>query len=146
MSENENRPQGEPDPVVPDAVDPAWAVNEPAPAVPAAAAAAAPAAPQTRFRDRMFGFRAVAAVTLAGVVVGGAGGVGLGFLMDDEKGSRDFMRGPMIQMVPPGTDGSFGYGAPGTDGNQLPPPGMEGQLPPGLPQDEDDDSGSGTNS
>jgi len=136
MSENENRPQGEPDPVAPAAVDPALAVNDPAPAVPAAA----PAAPRTRFRDRMFGFRAVAAVTLAGVVVGGAGGVGLGFLMDDDRGNRDFMRGPMIQMVPPGMDGQFQ--PPGTDGNQY-PPGMQGQLPPGLPQDDDD---SGTNS
>lgn len=94
-------------------------------------AAATPARP--RFFDRVVGMRAVAAVALASVLVGGAGGAALGALSngdDDHRNGR--FGGPMTNF----------QGPSGLDGNQLPPPGMQGQLPPGLPPSQDDESNS----
>jgi hypothetical protein len=81
----------------------------------------APAQPKPRFRDRVYGVRAIAAVAMAGLVIGGGAGLGVGALTGDDHGDRDRMRGPFQQqMMQPGM-----------------PPGMQGQLPPGSSSDSD---------
>jgi len=117
MSEDETNPQSVPPPDVPTSEAP-----------PAAAAAE----PRPRFRDRVFGLRAVAAVAVASVLIGGAGGAALGARSnghDDDRNGR--FGGPMTNF----------RGPSGMDGNQM-PPGMQGQLPPALPPSQDDGSDS----
>ena len=77
-----------------------------------------PAQPKPRFRDRVYGVRAVAAVAVAGLVIGGGAGLGVGALTGDDHGDRD--RGPFQQQMMPGM-----------------PPGVQGQLPPGSSSDSD---------
>jgi len=142
MSEHEPSPQ-DPTPGPPEGTsEPAAAAEEQTAAQPVVpptvpAEAGAPAAPaRRRWRDRVFGIRGVAAVALAGLVLGGSAGVGIGFLLDDEGHGRDGrFRGPGLyspdrdfQMLPPGV-----------------PPQWQGELPPGLPpSQEDDQDGSGS--
>ncbi|WP_344149762.1 hypothetical protein [Nocardioides koreensis] len=77
-------------------------------------------------RDRVLGWRGVAGVALASVILGGVGGAVLGAVSDAGDGSG--MRGG------PG-------GGPGNHGN--PPLGMPGQLPPSTaPQQGDGSAGS----
>lgn len=79
------------------------------------------AAPKTRFRDRVLGMRGVAAVAVAGLIIGGAGGAVLGAVTsgdDDRDGGR--------------FGGPGGFGGPGQFQQQL-PPGQPGQLPQGGP-------------
>lgn len=111
-----------------------------------------------RLRDRVLGWRGVAAVAAASLIMGGVGGVVLGHV----SASADDERGPGGRQFPgqgqmPG-DGQFpGQGQmPGQDdGQQGGPGGVPGgmQIPPGTaPQDDvqpDAPSGedsSGTNS
>ncbi len=101
------------------------------------------AKPKTRLRDRVLGIRGIAAVGLAGLVLGGLGGAAIGAAVDDDGGHH----GP----------GRFGSQFPGEDGRHGPdggfrPPGEPGQAPPSTAPDEEtqpdgstDNSGS-TNS
>ena len=149
MSEDDKTPAAEPPAHQPEApADPAEqptsqqpaateAGSWPAPVAPAAtvdgsSTVATPAKP--RFFDRVVGMRAVAAVALASVLVGGAGGAALGALSngDDDRNRNGRFGGPMSNF----------QGPSGMDGNQMPPPGMQGQLPPGLPPSQDDESNS----
>jgi hypothetical protein len=95
--------------------------------------------PGPRFRDRVLGIRAVAAVALASLVLGGLGGAVLGAV---SAGGEDRRGGP---------DG-FG-GQPGQHGQQAPPAGAPNGVPPGTSQQDEDvqpdssgDTTSGTNS
>ena len=133
----------------PEAVEPP--VNPaPTPAPPVASDPAPVAtAPAPRFRDRVLGIRGVAAVALAGLVIGGGGGFALGAVTD---GGDDRM-GP----------GRAGFGGPGQfqqfpgrpQGGQQGGPGQVfpgGQMPPGTAPQEDmqpdvrGESSGGTNS
>jgi hypothetical protein len=126
MNEDTNPEDAAPDQKAPEeTVAPAEAANlaDPVPM------ATTPAQPKPRFRDRVYGVRAVAAVAVAGLVIGGGAGLGVGALTGDDHGDRD--RGPFRQqMTQPGM-----------------PPGVQGQLPPGVqpqqiqPDGSSDDSG-----
>ena len=94
---------------------------------------AEPAPTKTRLRDRALGFRAVVAVTLAGVVLGGLGGTALGFALDGDQHDH-----------PARVGGRFG-GGPGPEGG-FAPPGVP-QGPPGTaPQEQTAPDGSGDTS
>jgi hypothetical protein len=126
MNEDTNPEVAAPDQQAPDeTVAPAESANlaEPVPME------TTPAQPKPRFRDRVYGVRAVAAVAVAGLVLGGGAGLGVGALTGDDHGDRE--RGPFQQqMMQPGM-----------------PPGGQGQLPPGVqpqqiqPDGSSDDSG-----
>ncbi len=75
------------------------------------------AAPPTRFVDRVLGMRAVLAVALAGVVIGGLGGVVLGATTNgSDGGSRGGPGG-----FPGGQRGGFLHQAPQQPFGQAPP-------------------------
>jgi hypothetical protein len=77
-----------------------------------------PTPPKQRLRDRVWSFRAVIAVALASVIVGGLGGAALANVSDHGDDGR-FGRGP----------GGFNRGGPGPGG----PPGMmDGQGRDGM--------------
>jgi hypothetical protein len=78
----------------------------------------APAVARPRFRDRVLGMRGVAAVAVAGLILGGAGGAVLGAAT---SGGEDHNFGP----------GRGGFGGPGQFQQQLPPQG-QGQPPQGF--------------
>jgi hypothetical protein len=112
--------------------------SEERPAEPAAEATEP--APRARFRDRMFGVRSVAAVTLASLVLGGLGGAAIAAVVDDDGPQH---RGPgQMQM----RDG----GRP-DHGTRMPPGGM---VPPATPPEDEaepetetpSDSGTAENS
>ncbi len=71
-----------------------------------------------RLRDRLWSFRAVIAVALASVIIGGLGGAALANV---SEGGNDGRRGP----------GGFGRGGPGGPGG---PPGMMNRGPHGRNQ------------
>ena len=118
----------------------------PPPAATAATAATATPADAdspTGLRHRVLGLRAVAAVALASLVLGGLGGAALGAVSDgadtDQRGpgGGQFVPGqPGQQDQLPGRGGQFQGGVPG---------GQQGGLPPGtVPQDDVvPDSGTG---
>ena len=90
---------------------PAQPVQPDQPAGPPAAYAPAP----PRLRDRVLGARAVAAVALASLLLGGLGGAGLGALSDGpDRGDGRF--GPGMGRFP------ADHGGPG----RRPPPGQDG--------------------
>jgi len=102
-----------------------------------------PTQTKTRLRDRVLGIRGIAAVGLAGLVLGGLGGAAIGVAVDDDG---DHGRPVRFGSQMPGGDGRHG-----PDGGFL-PPGGPGQAPPSTAPDEEiqpdgstDDSGS-TNS
>ena len=87
-------------------------------------------------RDRVLGWRGVAGVALASVILGGAGGAVLGAVSNggDSRGPGGFGGRGMVQnsqnQQPPN-------GLPGNQGGQQPPTGTPGQLPPSTaPQQE----------
>jgi hypothetical protein len=92
--------------------------------------AVAPAPVATlRLRDRVLGMRGVAAVALAGLIVGGGGGFALGAVTqgdDDRMGPGGGFGGPpgQFQQFPNGPQGGPGQGFPG------------GQMPPGTAPQE----------
>ncbi|GAB3772052.1 hypothetical protein FB382_002999 [Nocardioides ginsengisegetis] len=89
-------------------------------------AAAAP-----RLRDRVLGLRAVAAVSLASLILGGAGGAVLGAVSNGGESSG-----------PGGVRGQFQQGQPGQVPGQLPP----GTAPQqGVQPDTSGETTSGTN-
>ena len=127
MSEHDNTDPVEADPV------------EPVPVEPDPAVAHQPAAEaQPRWRDRLFRMRAVAAVAVAGVILGAAGGsITTALVSSDDHGHHDehFRMGqfgpPGVPAVPPG----------GRSGSRA----TEGGLPdPPVPPGTDDGTDGGT--
>lgn len=94
-------------------------LETPAPADPTSAPAAGPDAAgeqKVRFRDRVIGMRGVAAVALASLILGGAGGFALGAVSNGADGST----------------GPGGRGGPGGNFQQGQfPGGQQGQFPGG---------------
>lgn len=128
MSEHDDNQDPIPaaDPLDPAAVQPVEP-PEPVAVAPAAIGApvppAPPAEPKTRWRDRVFQMRAVAAVAVAGVILGAAGGAVTTALVSDHKGEgherpaigQNFGPGG-VPAVPP--DGRQGFpGMPGQQGD-----------------------------
>jgi hypothetical protein len=93
-------------------------------------------APKTRFWSRMLSMRAVAAVALAGLILGGAGGTVVGLVAGhDDHGRVDRERfGPVLQFQPDqqgqSDQGQQGQGFPGQ------PPGLPDQVPPSTPPED----------
>jgi len=90
--------------------------------------------PKTPFWSRVLSMRAVAAVALAGLILGGAGGtaVGLAAGHDDDRGRVDRDRfGPVLQLQP--AEGQQGFPDQGFPGQ---PPGQLEQLPPATEPDQ----------
>ena len=88
-----------------------------------------------RGRDKAVGLRGAAAVGLAGLVIGGAGGFGLAAATrhDDGPNRPGQLGGPWGGQVP------SGHGFPGDPEGQPVPPmgGMPGGLPPGTNQEQE---------
>lgn len=82
-----------------------------------------PAGP--RLRDRVLGLRAVAGVAIASVILGAAGGAALGAVSAGDNGDGAGVGGPGRNGQPPGGQQQFQQGGP------------PGQLPPGIPPDQD---------
>jgi len=104
---SDTQPPADPEPVQP-----------PPPPVPVA-----PPVERTRLRDRLFGLRALIAVALAGVILGGLAGFGVHAATDGD--------GRMGRFGPGGPDG--GFGGPGQMGPGHMGPGQmgPGQMGPG---------------
>jgi len=139
MSEQDNNPN--------DPVEPAD--------VPAAAAfdATPPPAPKPRWRDRTFRMRSIAAVAVAGVIIGAAGGaVTTALVSDDDRGDRGEHRigqqmQPGMPMMPGGGRQRFGMPGDGSQDGELPempelPELPEMPVPPGSGSDDGSDDGS----
>lgn len=141
MSEHDDNPSPAP------AVDPVEPV-EVAPAAVAAAPPPPPTAPRTAWRDRVFRMRSVAAVAVAGVIVGAAGGAVTTALVSDHDGDHPLRPGigqqfgpGQMPMVPPGSRQVFPgmpQGDPDGDDDQGFP------LPPGSDSGSGSDSGDGS--
>lgn len=143
MNEHDNT-----DPVEPDKSDPDQSAVDQPPAAAPAAFAATPAepveAPKPRWRDRAFRMRAVAAVAVAGVILGAAGGsVTTALVAGDDHGDRDdrhrFGQGWQPGMPPVPPDGRMRLPGQGSEDGELP------ELPemPVVP-DSGDGTGDGT--
>jgi len=97
--------------------------------------------PRARFSERMFGVRAVAAVTLASLVLGGLGGAAIAAVVDDD-GSQH--RGPAQMQMRDDESGRPDHGT------RMPPGG--GMVPPATPPEDEaepetpSDSGTDQNS
>lgn len=126
------------------------ATPPPPPTTPPDQAGESAQGPRTGLRERVLGLRAVAAVALASLVLGGVGGTALGALSDGEDsnqggpGGRQFAPGQRGQVPADGQvqddqlqddqvpdllpDGGFQRQAPG---------GPPGQLPPGTAPEGD---------
>jgi len=119
--------QTSPDPMPTDLSDPAATRD------PGVRSSARPA-----LRDRVLGWRGVAGVALASVILGGAGGAVLGAVSSggDSRGPGGFGgRG----MAP--SSQTQQNGLPGNQG-QEPPTGMPGQLPPSTAPQQDQQQNS----
>ena len=107
--------------------------NEAADAEPATAETAEPteaqpvAADKTRLRDRVFGIRGLAAVALASLILGGAGGAAIGAASAGDDRDHDRGHPGMNNGQFPG-GGQFG-GRGQSDDRQFLPPGSS-QVPP----------------
>ncbi|WP_067439187.1 hypothetical protein [Nocardioides jensenii] len=74
----------------------------------------APSGERRPFKERVLGYRGVAAVALASVILGGTGGAALGAISNGSDDGRGGMRGP-------GGNGPGNFGQlPGQNGQQLP--------------------------
>ena len=122
--------------------------HDPIPTAPTAARApgSRPALP-----DRVLGWRGVAGVALASVILGGAGGAVLGAVSNggDSRGPGGFggFRGPGMMQGSQGSQGSQNQpnqqlpdGLPGNQG-QTPPTGTPGQLPPSTAPQQEEQNG-----
>lgn len=89
------------------------------PTPPLPPAAAVPPAPQRSWRDRVYGVRSVAAVALAGLVIGAGAGTGITLLAQDDDhpgqvGRFERMGVPGDGQLPDDGDGRRGgFGGPG---------------------------------
>lgn len=107
--------------------------------IPTPSTATRPASGRPALRDRVLGWRGVAGVALASVILGGAGGAVLGAVSNGGDsggpggfGGRGMMQNSRNQQLPNGLQN----GLPGNQGQQ-PPTGAPGQLPPSTaPQQE----------
>ena len=102
-----------------------------------------PAPPKPRFVDRLWSLRAVIAVALASVILGGLGGAALANVGDHDdrrmgpgrfRGGGPMMGPPGSEMAPPGTPQWRWRDGPRND--QMPrwrSPGQGGQDGPGVP-------------
>jgi hypothetical protein len=112
--------------------------TDPTTTYPAEQTAETPTKPKTRLRDRVLGIRGIAAVGLAGLVLGSLGGAAIGVAVDDDGDHERPAR--------------FGSQFPGEDGRRGPddgfmPPGGPGQAPPSTaPDEETEPDGSTDNS
>lgn len=117
--------------------------------------ATAPVPARPSWKDRVYGVRSVAAVAVAGLIIGGGAGAAIHAATDD--GGRDGRPGRMgFQGGPGGFGGPGGQmqggpgGMPGPGagpGGQMPQPptgmppnGLPGQTQPTTPPEDDDDS------
>jgi len=110
----------------------------------------APTAPGSRpaLRDRVLGWRGVAGVALAGVILGGAGGAVLGAVSNggDSRGPGGFggFRGPGVMQSSQSSQNQPNQqlpdGLPGNQG-QTPPTGTPGQLPPSTAPQQEEQNG-----
>ncbi len=144
MSENDNTDPVEPEPAAAD--QPAADVPEATPpAEPAPFDAPPPPAAETkpRWRDRVFRMRAVAAVAVAGVILGATGGAVTTALVSDSGDRGDHHRigqqfGPgMPMMIPPGGRQRF----PGDESEDGGLPEMP--IPPGSEDGTEGDTDGG---
>ncbi len=97
---------------------------------------AAPAAPaRPAWRDRVYGLRSVAAVALAGLIIGGGAGAAIHAATADDgrdgPGRTGFQRGPGGGQRPGPPNGGF----------PAPPAGVPGQTQPTTPPTDDADPG-----
>ncbi|MDO7868746.1 hypothetical protein [Nocardioides jiangxiensis] len=90
-----------------------------------------------RWRDRLFGWRAVAATTLASVILGSAGGAALAAAADGSGNDRRGFPGrgqfPANGQLPGGLTG-------GQNQTGHLPPGVPGKLPATLPRSTDEEA------
>src|SRR5690349_23952249 len=97
-----------------------------------------PTAPRQSWKDRAYGVRSVAAVAVAGLIIGGGAGAAIHAATAD--GGRDgrpgFGRGPGGQM--PGQGMGPGGQMPQPP-NGMPPNGVPGQTQPTTPPEDDGD-------
>ena len=94
-------------------------------------APAEPGPARTRLRDRAFGLRGLAAVALAGLLLGGAGGALVGAVAAGGEGGDGSEHGRPYRGELGGPEGH----RPG-----LPPGGPVGGVPPSTAPSQDDDS------
>jgi hypothetical protein len=102
-----------------------------------------PASPKQRFADRVWSLRAMIAVALASVILGGLGGAALASAGDDHDGRRGpggFNRGGGPMMPPPGMQQRRGGDGPrgwadrrGMGQRQWKQEGPQGRFPSGVP-------------
>lgn len=109
------------------------------PAVPPSSSSTQDRTPRTGFSERLFGIKAVAALALGSLILGGAGGAALGAVSagsDSEQSGR--FGGPSNGQPGFGQQGQPGQqGVPGQQGQQGQQglPGQQGQLPDGTDTD-----------
>ena len=104
-----------------------------------------PTAPRQGWKDRAYGVRSVAAVAVAGLIIGGGAGAAIHAATDD--GGRDGR--PGFGRGGPGGPGGFGPGGQMPQGgpggqmpqppNGMPPNGLPGQTQPTTPPEDDGD-------
>jgi hypothetical protein len=96
-----------------------------------------PTTPRTGWRERAYGVRAVAAVAVAGLIVGGGAGAAIHAAVGDD-GGRDGRPGFMRNGGPGGGFGGPGNQVPGRGQGQgqlpQPPGGLPAPPPNGVPQ------------
>lgn len=116
MSNHENQPETPDRPETPETPETSDTVEH------ASSEAAAPAPPhpearkpESRWRERTFGFRSAVALGLGGLILGGVAGTTVGFLVDG------------------GRDGGPGHHGRPFDHEGRPPVDRDRGLPPGLP-------------
>lgn len=159
MSEHDDNPNGPDDPVEtsdmaadqPAAQPAAQPADQPAarPAAdpPAAATFDAPApVARDRWRDRTFRMRSIAAVAVAGLIIGAAGGaVTTALVSDDDRGRGEHRIGQQMQpgmpMAPGGGRQRFGMPGEGGQDSELPEL-PEMPVPPGSESDGTDEQSS----
>ena len=141
MADDENTHEAPEVPDGPEAPDPETATTTAEPQAAPPAPAATPVAAGPRLRDRLFSFRSVVAVSLATLLLGGAGGAALVAATGDDH--NDVRRVGRFGPGPGGFDNGFGprfrhNGGPGQQFSQQYPPGYQGgqgsqEEPPGPP-------------
>lgn len=144
MSEHDDNPNGPDDPVETSDAAVDQPADQPAADPPPAATFDAPApVARDRWRDRTFRMRSIAAVAVAGLIAGAAGGaVTTALVSDDDRGRGEHRLGhqmqPGLPMIPGG--GRQRFGLPGEGGQDRERP--ELPVPPGSGSDGTDEQSS----